>query len=51
MFLLDGPFENEKKDLTLMFRGSWNQRMIDIQKTIKTGAVVQLYPDLQQMES
>lgn len=38
--LVDGPFECEKKDLTLAFRGSTNQRIIDVQKSIETGDVV-----------
>ncbi len=31
--LIDGPFEIEKKNLNLRFRGSENQRIIDVQKT------------------
>ena len=33
--LVDGQFMKEKKDLNLKFRGSSNQRIIDVQKTIK----------------
>ena len=33
--LVDGQFIKEKKDLNLKFRGSSNQRIIDIQQTIK----------------
>lgn len=28
--LVDGPFEIAKRDITLPFRGSWNQRIINI---------------------
>ena len=42
--LVDGQFETDKKDLTLKFRGSKNQRVIDIQETLKQNKVV-LYCD------
>ena len=35
--LVDGEFVAEKKDLTLAFRGSSNQRIIDVQKTLQDG--------------
>lgn len=33
--LVDGKFEIDKKDLTLMYRGSSNQRVIDIKETLQ----------------
>lgn len=38
--LIDGPFLQEQKDLTLVFRGSRNQRVIDMNRTRETGAIV-----------
>lgn len=38
--LVDGPFIEAKKDLTLRFRGSSNQRLIDIPATLASGTVV-----------
>ena len=38
--LVDGPFILEQKDLTLAMRGSRNQRIIDIQKTLKSNSIV-----------
>ena len=38
--LVDGRFILEEKDLNMLFRGSRNQRIIDIPKTLKSGKVV-----------
>ena len=38
--LVDGPFIAEQKNISLYFRGSENQRVIDMQKTLKEGKVV-----------
>ena len=37
--LVDGPFVEELHDITLLFRGSANQRLIDVPKTLETGEV------------
>ena len=42
--LVDGPFEQDKKDLDLAFRGSANQRLIDVPKSRQTGRVVEWQP-------
>ena len=38
--LIDGPFVKAQRDLTLQFRGSRNQRLIDMKKTREAGKVV-----------
>jgi len=38
--LIDGPFIKAQKDLTLQFRGSRNQRIIDLNKTRQRGETV-----------
>ena len=38
--LIDGPFIMEERDLTLQFRGSRNQRVIDLKKTRESGNIV-----------
>ena len=38
--LVDGEFEVDKKDITLQWKGSSNQRVIDVQKSLETGKVV-----------
>ena len=44
--LVDGPFIQEKKNLSLRFRGSENQRLIDVPASLSTGGIV-LWQDWQ----
>lgn len=48
--LVDGKFVEEQKNLSLLFRGSANQRLIDVSKTLKTGSVV-LFDEDKYMEN
>ena len=38
--LVDGPFVEEKKNIRLKFRGSSNQRVIDVQKSLVQGECI-----------
>lgn len=44
--LVDGPFVEAKKNLNLRFRGSENQRLIDVPASLKSGEIV-LWQDWQ----
>lgn len=44
--LVDGPFVESRKDLSLRFRGSDNQRLIDVGASLEAGTVV-LWKDWQ----
>ena len=38
--LVDGPFIEGQKDIRLVFRGSANQRVLNLKETRRTGAIV-----------
>lgn len=38
--LIDGPYIHELRNRTLKWRGSSNQRVIDVQQSLKTGEIV-----------
>ena len=38
--LIDGPFELDKKDLSLPFRGSRNQRLVDVKQSLSIGEAI-----------
>ena len=44
--LVDGPFVEARKNLSLRFRGSENQRLIDVKKSLAAGEVI-LWEDWQ----
>lgn len=44
--LVDGPFIQEKKNLSLRFRGSENQRLIDVPASLSSGKII-LWQDWQ----
>ncbi len=39
--LVDGPFRLEERDISLAFRGSRNQRIIDLSATLHSGQIVE----------
>lgn len=39
--IVDGPYIEEQRDITLPFRGSKNQRLIDVKETLKQGQIIQ----------
>ena len=43
--LVDGRFEIDKRDITLKFRGSSNQRVINVKESLKQNKVIELELD------
>lgn len=39
--VVDGPYIEEQRDITLPFCGSKNQRLIDVKETLKQGQIIQ----------
>ena len=40
--LIDGKFEIDKRDIMLKYRGSSNQRVIDVKKSLEQGNIVEI---------
>ena len=40
--LVDGQYKDELHDFTLKWKGSSNQRVIDVQKSIKSGKIIEI---------
>ncbi|MDK2823301.1 MAG: anaerobic ribonucleoside-triphosphate reductase activating protein [Clostridia bacterium] len=41
--LVDGPFIIKEKDISLVFRGSRNQRIIDVSKSLESGEIREFF--------
>lgn len=39
--LVDGKFELEKRSLSLLYRGSSNQRLINVQESLKQNRIIE----------
>lgn len=42
--LIDGPFILEKRSLSFLWRGSLNQRLVDVKQSLQAGRVVEYEP-------
>ena len=38
--LIDGPYVQEERDLSVLYRGSRNQRIIDVPQSLQSGTVI-----------
>ena len=45
--LVDGPFVKSLRDEDLLFRGSSNQRLVDVPASLVKGEVVEFHPDVE----
>ena len=43
--LIDGPYLESERSLMLLFRGSKNQRIVDVKKSLEKGSVVEINLD------
>jgi anaerobic ribonucleoside-triphosphate reductase activating protein len=44
--LIDGPFVTAEQDLTLPYRGSRNQRLVDLPRSLEEGRAIQWPPEI-----